>query len=472
MNGSENRGAVGRAEHDGVRAVLAGRRFRYGSAALLVVLAFLPALARAQYANLIPPSIWSATSAAGGAGVVGAATVVGGGISTSGLLGVGGQAVSIPARINFAANAPQFARVALRFSPQRFLATAAMGWALDGGLEWVIDQWRKKEAPSGQNANFWFVSGQPACGTVSAPTCTFEQAANLTCSTAGVAGAFFAGRIRFPDTGPGTNATVYCKRYVGSPDGDDFSMTATRSTTPQPETDRAANDADWNALNTLPDAVAQEVMKQGFPLPVEEPAVTPYRIPLGVPEPVPGADPAKWAQPVVDVVGAPSPATPWRVNQKPGTVESPTPTPPVPVPMPIPSPDSNPALPGAPGAPGAPAPAQITCGLPGTPPCKIDEAGTTDGKELVTAFGVGTSEAWAERLAKLGERTAVSTWIGPVFTLPTLSVSCGPIDFGKVGSLDFCPALDISRIGFQWFWGLVMVIFVYRRVGDAVSMGV
>jgi len=116
--------------------------------------------------------------------------------------------------------------------------------------------------------------------------------------------------------------------------------------------------------------------------------------------------------------------------------------------------------------------ATITCGLPDTPPCKIDETGTPDGKELATAFGTGTSDAWAERLTKLGERTAVSTWIGPMLTLPTLTVSCGPIDFGKVGALDFCPALDISRIAFQWFWGLVMVIFVYRRVGDAVSMGV
>jgi hypothetical protein len=86
----------------------------------------------------------------------------------------------------------------------------------------------------------------------------------------------------------------------------------------------------------MPSTVPQE-LPYPTPLPVEQPFINPapgenpsnrpQRIPTGQPVPIPNTDPQQWRQPYVDIVPAPTPESPWRVDVKPGEVESPNPNP-------------------------------------------------------------------------------------------------------------------------------------------------
>lgn len=86
----------------------------------------------------------------------------------------------------------------------------------------------------------------------------------------------------------------------------------------------------------MPSTVPQE-LPYPTPLPVEQPFINPapgenpsnrpQRVPTGQPIPIPNTDPQQWRQPYVDIVPAPTPDSPWRVDVKPGEVESPNPNP-------------------------------------------------------------------------------------------------------------------------------------------------
>lgn len=92
-----------------------------------------------------------------------------------------------------------------------------------------------------------------------------------------------------------------------------------------------------------------------FPLPVEAPIVNPspgdnpvsqpQRLPQGSPMPVPNTDPQQWRQPVVDLVPAPTPSTPWRIEVIPRDIITQSPTAPAPLPesAPVTEPAADPA---------------------------------------------------------------------------------------------------------------------------------
>lgn len=122
-----------------------------------------------------------------------------------------------------------------------------------------------------------------------------------------------------------------------------------------------------------------------FPLPVDDPVFNPD--PEGSPRPiwVPTGDPVKdtkqdpsqpdsWTQPGVRISPSPTPTDPWNVDVVPSSRTSPTPTP-------VTEPTSEPGT----GQPGQSQPQKeiITCGLPTTPPCKIDEKGTPTDPQLL-----------------------------------------------------------------------------------------
>lgn len=63
------------------------------------------------------------------------------------------------------------------------------------------------------------------------------------------------------------------------------------------------------------------------PTPGENPQSQPLRIPTGQPTPVPNTDPQQYRQPYVDIVPAPTPDNPFRVDVKPGETVSTDPNP-------------------------------------------------------------------------------------------------------------------------------------------------
>ena len=63
------------------------------------------------------------------------------------------------------------------------------------------------------------------------------------------------------------------------------------------------------------------------PTPGENPQSQPLRMPTGQPSPVPNTNPQQYRQPYVDIVPAPTPDNPWRVDVKPGETVSTDPNP-------------------------------------------------------------------------------------------------------------------------------------------------
>ena len=63
------------------------------------------------------------------------------------------------------------------------------------------------------------------------------------------------------------------------------------------------------------------------PTPGENPQSQPLRIPTGQPSPVPNTNPQQYRQPYVDIVPAPTPDSPFRVDVKPGETVSTDPNP-------------------------------------------------------------------------------------------------------------------------------------------------
>lgn len=111
-----------------------------------------------------------------------------------------------------------------------------------------------------------------------------------------------------------------------------------------------------------------------------------------------------------------------------------------------------------------------TCGLPGKPPCKIDETGTPKKEETVTAAESALKAAMDQAEAKIAEVTAKEGF-GWTLGLPSLPASCAPIQVGNVMTLDICPAVEIGRTGFAFLWAALAGLYCWRRVGATVAEG-
>lgn len=114
---------------------------------------------------------------------------------------------------------------------------------------------------------------------------------------------------------------------------------------------------------------------------------------------------------------------------------------------------------------------QEPCGLPGTPPCKMDESGTPSG---AGAYGTaeGSLNAHANSVvASLSSATQVSSigsWWAP--SLP--SGGCSSIQLGvpdHLFSLDWCDKLSIGRELWGWFVAMLAALYAWRRATGAVG---
>lgn len=171
-----------------------------------------------------------------------------------------------------------------------------------------------------------------------------------------------------------------------------------------------ANDAHWGevAAQPLPDAVAN-ALPSTLPLPVELPELEPIRTPVGLPY----ETPTGWKQDVEDTFPNPTLSEPWKVDIKPKTVTGDDPT--------TTGVDEFDDTPGA--AEGEED--TITCGLPDTPRCKIDETGTETVTEPDTQSAIDEIMGPIIDIAS-GDLSIFPTFptINWGFSLPTV---CGPI---------------------------------------------
>lgn len=116
---------------------------------------------------------------------------------------------------------------------------------------------------------------------------------------------------------------------------------------------------------------------------------------------------------------------------------------------------------------------QITCGLPDTPPCKIDETGTPDGQSQVSASDSAFNE-WKQNSKDAIEQAtgkSDSDW-GWKINIPVPAASCAPFQFAELGSIDMCPQLAYGRTATSFLWGILALVYCWRRVGETISESV
>jgi len=320
-----------------------------------LIVAFLAAsnVAFAGYAQLAVPAGWSAGTTAGNmykaaandksfsTGVVSSAASV---------INVGGKSVTMPVAYQYASNAATFAATAGFGNPAMVLALAVGSVA----YQWYTNNGEYKFGPAGvtkvitgETVEFSFAYGATVhWGFFSSMAATTGYASYRSTDHATSCWAVSDGLVRCSNTGS-TNFYV----NIGSrtiPNGREEIV---------PETDYVNN----RGSTVIPPGMPQEIP---IPLPVKLPIVNPtplpsvspgtapaplpqpLRVPQGEPQPVPLPVPnpenlpQTWRQPVVDVVPAPLPGDPWRVDVQPKDIIK---TDPVPIGEPVPVPVTPPA---------------------------------------------------------------------------------------------------------------------------------
>jgi len=296
----------------------------------------------AGYAQLVPPVGWSQGGSAASTFnfsrvAANDATFLLNTVRTNAALNVGGRAVSVPVAMRLAANAPQIAATVAYLNPALLLiGTAAAAYAfyklneheiLDG--RWVKVN-RSGDYEYSVSGTVWSGSVEGACGQYVA---AYNALQNGETASASASGQSCSGKF----VGPwGVNYfNVSVQKRAGLPKLNYEPVTQVefeRKFSPIPLPD------------TFPPAFPE-------PLPVESPVINPtpganptpqpLRVPQGEPQPVPNSDPRQWRSPVVDIVPAPTPSSPWQVDVQPKDVTKLEPTPlPETAPVPLtPTPD-------------------------------------------------------------------------------------------------------------------------------------
>lgn len=299
----------------------------------------------AGYAQVTPPL--SFTNAAGVLQYQAAANDVSfanGVRGASGVMNVGGRAITMPAAYRFASNAGQIAARAAFLNPAWFIGASALTLAYNyyQSQNFVIDAgtWKKLsggvvcQAPATcyeykfSVASVWQKNLADAC-----------KFPNYNSGGYSCGGASITGFVSASGTGPtamctytrvGSNCAMAPSNRVTAPYD-------TRTLTP-------VSQGEFESTMSpvpIPYGVPQELP---IPLPVEVPILNPsadpvpvpqpMRVPMGEPVPVPNTNPQQWKTPVVDLV--PKVLSPWVVDVQPKDIlkENATPLPdaePVPV---------------------------------------------------------------------------------------------------------------------------------------------
>ena len=209
---------------------------------------------------------------------------------------VGGKTVTMPASMGMAANAAQFAATAVRGNPTVMIGVAVATWLLPYGIEWVNGQWQANAISSMPGT--WYPTVAWVGDPVNCPDmggCTVEEAAQ---KQAIRYARNSSAQYQIVNCTAGVNCQVQYKisaswQYAG--------YVNYQGPTPKRV---PATDTHWQAVNTLPDAAANELTAKGVALPLSNPVFNPN----SVLEPLTGAyyDPVsgEWKQKSAQVTPA------------------------------------------------------------------------------------------------------------------------------------------------------------------------
>ncbi|MFG0609407.1 IgG-binding virulence factor TspB family protein [Delftia sp. WSY_14] len=300
-------------------------------ALVIAVSAFFSGVAHAGYAQLAPPTGWSPgsglASGAGGAfnfpNAANSAQLVNGTVRTNASLNVGGRAVSIPATVRFAANAPRVASALIFMNPTLRLAASVAMWLGVGQIIWDIAEkkWKVKDDTVNTGRFEYRVNN---IGVDTGWVGEFETACNKWASgLSGRPGYQSVVIIRYLP-----NDLVCHYRAVYNNSAFEDGIYVSRRDNPN-----AGAEAKWRPIgeeefdeiirrSPMPETMPRDLPE---PLPIEFPQIQPTFIPTGNPVPNPNFDPSQqvgpgnqpWNQPGVRVVPAPVPGSPWQVDVQP-----------------------------------------------------------------------------------------------------------------------------------------------------------
>lgn len=265
---------------------------------------------------------------------------------------VGGQAVKMPAAYRLAANAPRVAAAVVFMHPGVRAAVGIAAWIGLATIVWddVAKVWKTAGADGSTvsdgyeyRAAFagarWQFKAQHACND-------WKVALNKTWAgsysySSSVPQADGTCKLTWKSSSSGQTGTEYQgyeRRISDCPSGWYRTQGGLCTQTPQnqPLTQEQFEDALQRV--PMPETVPLELPRPS-PLPIEQPSPwinpapgpnpsnQPYRVPTGEPSPIPNTDPQQWRQPYIDIIPAPTPDNPWRVDLKPGETTSTNPKP-------------------------------------------------------------------------------------------------------------------------------------------------
>lgn len=272
------------------------------------------------------------------------------------VVNVGGRAVTMPAAMRLAANASTMAARGIHplVVAGVVLAPVVLDWMDDAGFFVQGSQVVKSDpnvctvgpcyAYQGMNNGLWYSTlleaAQNSVYASPPPGCTGYS--------------IFRWRLEGVDAPQTMRFTYgYCNNtYPFSPTSTLITRNQVAPSAPTYVPVSPQEFEDGIAPTVIPDAVPKALP---FPLPVDAPIVNPspgdnpvsqpQRFPQGSPMPVPNTDPQQWRQPVVDLVPAPTPSTPWRIEVIPRDIITQSPTAPAPLPesAPVTEPAADPA---------------------------------------------------------------------------------------------------------------------------------
>ncbi|QPR32312.1 hypothetical protein I6G96_15030 [Delftia acidovorans] len=337
-------------------------------ALVIAIAASLAGVAHAGYAQLAPPVGWSPgaglSSGAGGAfnfgNAANSAQLVNGTVRTNAALNVGGRAVSIPATMRFAANAPKIVAGILYLNPALRTIGLVAGWLGAAALVYDVADglWKKNDPSFPVSDGFEYgrdyegaVIREPnlelACdklGPLLFRVVTGGGATDWVLKSTYVQGATCGISMHNPREGSWTGYGIDIYQYPGKCPAGSYSTPA--GCVMQPPS-RTVDDEEFK--RTLDGQPMPQKLPEVFPhsLPVDLPEIQPMFIPSGNPVANPSYDPSQplspsnqpWNQPGVRVVPAPTPGSPWQVDLQP--VDRPV-TSPNPDPDPKPDPGDKP----------------------------------------------------------------------------------------------------------------------------------
>lgn len=299
-------------------------------------------VAHAGYAQATPPAGWSAGGGAGGSftgtKAANGATFLSGSVSTNASLNVGGRAVSMPATMRFAANAPRVAAAAIMLHPGIRTAASIAGWL--GLAALVYDEasglWKLPDTTSvPSDGNLYYITNitafysSPSQVCASATSFVQSQNSSSTVTNLGYDGLYCKYSL-LNAAGVVSDVALRVRTQASSCPSGWYVTPAGCVQTPPPKTVTQEEAIEEIIKHPMPAEVPKHIP---VPLPVEQPAIQPVFIPTGNPVANPKYDPSKplspenqpYVQPGTKVTPAPAPGAPWQVDTIP--VNRPTPTP-------------------------------------------------------------------------------------------------------------------------------------------------